>query len=160
MTTPIDIAELRRLIAEATPGPWLRPRTGTIEHLGHELVAAVNSLGPLLDELETARRENYDLRDGQFVPALTADRDAARAHVRELEAQCVEALADNVRLSAERDAARAEAAKLREALECVATTEPDGLCWCNPIIHADTRAAFGHAGWCKKARAALGKEKL
>ena len=87
---------------------------------------------------------------------LTADRDAARAHVRELEAQCVEALADNVRLSAERDAARAEAAKLREALECVATTEPDGPCWC---IHADTRAAFGHAGWCKKARAALKETK-
>ena len=88
----LDLAELRRLLAEATPGPWLTadhqvddsnvPRTivrlsddgGVLVDVGLNeiadcdfgentkadvrlIAAAVNSLGPLLDELERLRGE-------------------------------------------------------------------------------------------------------
>ena len=108
MTTPIDIAELRRLLAEATPGQWLGPRTGYLCDQAL-IVAAVNSLGPLLDELERLRRENYDLRDGQFVPALTAE---------------------NERLKRELAAALAEAARYRAVL-----VEVDAWCTANGWLH-------------------------
>lgn len=96
MTTPIDIAELRRLLGKATPGPWRIRRVETpgdgpdsfaelidtearavVRHPAHGarganwapeeadtalIVAAVNSLGPLLDELEAARAESAKLR--------------------------------------------------------------------------------------------------
>lgn len=88
MTPPLNIPALRALVAKATPGPWEQDDESTIcsndgmiavpcEFFGVEqqdenialIVAAVNALPALLDELDAARkdaeRECWWARDGE-----------------------------------------------------------------------------------------------
>ena len=115
----IDTAELRRMMAEATPGPWVRAGLFDNPHDAALSTAAVNALPALLDEVERLRGgcEDCDIARRDF------------AHSQDLD--YVKWAAERERLTAENAAllARAEAAEakvtqvldeLRPIIGCVA----------------------------------------
>lgn len=130
--TPEELAELRRLDAEATPGPW-RKYGGSFDHpiiaassvelptvdLGtigskadaNYVVATRNALPRLLAEIERLRGENTSVREGMRRRVLFMEEEIkkAEAEIERLREELAELTAQEAKVIAHAALAREEA---------------------------------------------------